>query len=740
MPGQKPSAPLARKWIEDWRFKMAHWVARQIGSVPHRTSVARAWLVRLVRHITRFALRHPLFVVRAPAQPRNFDKAQPNLPAVTGEARLLPSIGREDDEDDERGARGEKLAMRLRPTVALWLWVVLGLLVVSLPLATTYLLSLPGVFFGATWTAWLGARVFALNKRAAALDLYFAASPYASQRSAAMAWLPAAVACLLGAAASTLSIASKVPTPSHGQTPFLAVGAVLVVFYLLMAHAPWTLKLPGLAVWHQRLPSPMRAMVAASIRKRLVFQPSFVWRAIPDLSREVHTAGTYEALFSEDDYERPVWSRSRLCLLWYFAPIVVPLAALFFAPLLSNLGQAVYANCVAGLSFLPDWMKPVENTGLLGMDEGSKVLLGVASMVWAAWSLSFFLAMGKRDFVVPLRLAGRADLRVPATLLPFPNFDVRRGAQAFFVGTGGAAFNLLVVAIVPAYAGYLGLFSPHSEPGAGDSSKITICKTSAPPPNIKGQAPPPPPVTPSEPAPPGIRLTDPPPPATTSDPAPPGIPLTDPPPPVAPSNPAPPGTPLTDPPPPVAPSGPAPLGNSLADPPPPVTPTDPPQAKPLSDPAPPGASPAPAPPGGAASDAQQPVAPLSDPAQPGKPPPFEPEVPSPAPPGPEAPNSMPLVVAPFSPVPEIERPAEGGGAVPTPCDEQGTSGARVENVPSVRPHRPVPKVSGENRQHSLGNPNSKHIASEHKARGTHGIPGPKSGRNALSPEQPCLRR
>lgn len=218
---------------------------------------------------------------------------------------------------------------------------------------------------------------------------------------------------------------------------YACASALCMVYWAIHRFRPSTMWLPGLDAWYRVLPEPAQALVrrAALVPPRF---PTQSWRSFPDLSWEVNSAGMAIALFGEQD-ERPIWRKSTQYIVWYFAPIVVPLCSLFMAPLLQN--------------------------GILGPDsisDHTKLSYGVSSLIWLTWSITYFAASGTRDFTLPMV---NRDARYPdslASLLRYPNKELRRVASEYFEGKGAATFNLLALAVVPLYMGYIGLYAGNS--------------------------------------------------------------------------------------------------------------------------------------------------------------------------------------------------------------------------------------------------------------------------------------
>ncbi|WP_428509503.1 hypothetical protein [Roseateles sp.] len=169
--------------------------------------------------------------------------------------------------------------------------------------------------------------------------------------------------------------------------------------------------------------------------------PSIAWRTYPDMRSEVIRAGLALALFPASP-DKPIWRRSPLYVLTYFAPVSLPLLALIVTPL--------------------TWPMAFGGTGL---DNTTKVLLALSSMVWAAWAIAFFSYFGERDFLVPWRVRQKERFANATTeLLGFPNRHARNLAAEFFADKGPTAFNLMALVVVPAFAGYIGLFSAPDKP------------------------------------------------------------------------------------------------------------------------------------------------------------------------------------------------------------------------------------------------------------------------------------
>jgi hypothetical protein len=313
-----------------------------------------------------------------------------------------------------------------------------------------------GALIGAAWSVGLLWKLFWLSKQLRATGNSPAltdSSRYADQRRSTVVWLPASFATFAGAGVALFSAVRNPLTSDralYGAAEFLVSGFALLLLYIL-AYRKWPglFELRTLDHWYQQLPDPVKAMVQRATRNAPGI-PSSRWRSIPDISQEVHYAGIALALFGEDK-RRPIWRRSAKCLIWYFAPIVVPLVALFAAPLVSNI-----------------WSK------WPGIDDTSKLLFGVTAFVWAGWSISYFVAMGTRDFGMALDFPHGQRHGLLAQAMAYPNHETRNTAARFFVGSGPTIFNIVVIAAVPAYAGYLGLFGAAASDAAEPRQVVEV--------------------------------------------------------------------------------------------------------------------------------------------------------------------------------------------------------------------------------------------------------------------------
>lgn len=344
----------------------------------------------------------------------------------------------------------------LRPTRQFWVWTWLGLVLPSVSLNIHWAVPVATAMLSLAVLTLLVRRVRRLSKLEGQIigQDHFACTPLSGRRRTAVLWLPCSVAVLLSSCccAAWCLTAPVAPVPSTPLS-YLGVGIVLMgLYWSAIRLGAMAMALPQLSRWRRGLPIHWRALVDQATRKP-PRHASSTWRSIPDLSREVNGTGTAMALFA-DSHTSPVWKRSSRYILWYLAPALVPLVALWCAPLV------VWAG-LGATSFL----------------DGSKLAWGLASMTWASWVLAFFCINGIRDFELPEDRSARAPTLL-ADMLGLPYRETREKASSYFVGQGGAVFNLMVVAMLPAYMGYLGLFT-HAEPPKGDDAAAPPAATAS---------------------------------------------------------------------------------------------------------------------------------------------------------------------------------------------------------------------------------------------------------------------
>jgi len=341
-------------------------------------------------------------------------------------------------------APSQIIGFRLRPTTSFWAWNLFSLAICSFSLAEHWAWAALGSGLSALWVLALLRRLIDPNRAIARLSSspqLLRHTPFLAQRRSAIVWLLAATVSTLFATLCLVATLGRVERYDRlfGATEFLAIGGVLLLVYLLIYRVwPRLLSVPGLYEWYKALPSPVQPMVRRATESGRIV-PSMTWRHIADVSREVHQAGIALTLFDSNAY-RPIWRRNALCFFWYFAPILLPAITLFLAPTVFNIAR-----------------------GLPGIDNESKLLYGLASITWAAWSVSYFFAIGSRDFgETPTYPAGYSR-GLLADTIAYPNKATRSVAADFFQGSGSTAIQLISVALVPAFAGYLGLFGEYEQ-------------------------------------------------------------------------------------------------------------------------------------------------------------------------------------------------------------------------------------------------------------------------------------
>lgn len=413
-------------------------------SIEPRGRLAR-FVVRMIRSLARYAWFRNWF--RAAATALGYVTKHPMF-IVVPNARL-----------PERGGAPR---LQLMPTGAYWSWVLIGFLVVSMPLASNLWAAFALAACAAFWVWALAERVHWLNQIMADMQTkegWHICSPYWQAKVRAKTWLPCAGIALGFSVIAALMVwrfESDAQARSLGCLALYSVGAVgcllLQVFASMPSRAGATL--PALDSWRASSTQAVRALLDASLHGPSR-HPSVSWRTYPDMRSELIRAGLALSLFPES-VDKPIWRRSPLYALTYFAPVSMPLLALVVTPLV--------------------W--PMV-TGTSGLDNTTKVMLALSSMVWAAWAIAFFSYFGERDFLAPWRVRQKEPFaNVTTELLGFPNRPARALAADFFADKGPTAFNLIALVVVPAFAGYIGLFSAPDKPADPVVSASPVIKES----------------------------------------------------------------------------------------------------------------------------------------------------------------------------------------------------------------------------------------------------------------------
>jgi len=402
--------------VKRLQSKLKKWMTRKIHPLIDRIREFSFESAEWLHAALTYMARQPLFVVK---RVKSNNRQEPT--------NLL--------------AKNDEPALILKSTRALWLWSAVSTLCVSSTLTALFEFALLGSVVGVLWiglSVALGGRRNSPALKSMSNATAYADSPRTSRWKKFSTWTPAAIFSALGSLYAALSTSLVDDPPrSYGALPFLVVAVVIgCLLYTAERAFHRHFQLPGLQSWYGALPSTVKDLLAPTLQstghgRRYL---SSTWRTIPDIASELNTAGTYVALFSEDKRDRPIWRRSRAGVVWYFAPLIVPLGALVFTPLLMVL--------------LP---------GSTGLDEGTKIAYSSGSVVWAAWSFCYFLYFCARDFVEPLRFS---DMRYGhlSSVLRFDNLRDRQEVEQFFVGGGKTVYDAVVVLVVPAFVGFMGLF------------------------------------------------------------------------------------------------------------------------------------------------------------------------------------------------------------------------------------------------------------------------------------------
>jgi hypothetical protein len=376
----------------------------------------------LLDYVFATGLNRPLFrVVQIPAS-RTSSKALSESPATFD---LKPSG-----------------AFYLKPSGAFWIWISVGFFVTHIPFFSGWF-ALAAALLALSWLGWIGCRVYSSRKDSEAFRNHptlFRASPFPLRRFEALVWLPAAIMASLGAAIALISSTRGATTTDlecAGDYNLLFTSSPLLVaaIYGIAGNVcgKWLLAVPAIDHWYATLPAPLRPLVDSVTLQPPGF-PSATWRSVVDLSQEM-TAAAISAAFFSAEVRAAVWRQSGWWVIWYMAPVVAPFIWLMAVPLIP-----------VALPSTASWPLP------------DKMLLALSAMTWCAWATSFLVFSTSRDFVSPSNRACSSPLSLASTF-SHPNRASRRVVVDFFDGQGAKILQLLMLALVPAYFSYAGLFT-----------------------------------------------------------------------------------------------------------------------------------------------------------------------------------------------------------------------------------------------------------------------------------------
>lgn len=338
---------------------------------------------------------------------------------------------------------------RLEPTPTYFGLVSLGVLITAIPLLarTTYLGILIGLllFLCAIWHI---VGVFQIGRMRVLLgneSQLLISVPSLKEKRYAAIWL----LCLLTTSAIALLLSIQNAEYSHGKminrvqlesvVPVFGCFLLWAVFSVIWTKNSPSFRLPELEGTYTSVSQTVKEKITKTTKLR-AGEPVRNWRVVRNISQEVHFYGQAACLF-RSDVEGPAWRHSIRALIWYYAPVTLPLAILIVLPILYLNPQLLPFSTWLSASKIPERFE-----------------LGLATIAWASWSMPFFIVATERDFAETI---GDDNDRRPTTdvqLFPLGEEENRRLLQEHVSGNGRLAFQVLVLALMPALFSYFGLF------------------------------------------------------------------------------------------------------------------------------------------------------------------------------------------------------------------------------------------------------------------------------------------
>lgn len=339
----------------------------------------------------------------------------------------------------------------LKSTRLLWIWSGIGMLLIGVPLIETKWIQVLAFVFATTWIYFLAKKIIkskesssAKRKKAVQNEVnQIYSSPLQKRLVRTIIWVPLASTVLIISAYRIFSFSFDKNINNSCQCIYDGSGfynlillyLVFFFIYVLIRLLQPGIPLPNFQSWYNDLPKVVRELVKESFDGKLKY-PSMTWRSMVDLSQASLSFAMTEAFFG-NKRNSGLFTLTSNWMLWYLAPILLPLISLLIAPM------------VADILFQFDYKKP------------SNLQFGLAIIIWGFWASAYFVFIGTRDFVDAPSWNTHGQRALVNTVFT-PKKEVHRVATEYFAGKWTVVSNLALLVLIPAYLSYIALFSTES--------------------------------------------------------------------------------------------------------------------------------------------------------------------------------------------------------------------------------------------------------------------------------------
>lgn len=260
--------------------------------------------------------------------------------------------------------------------------------------------------------------------------------------------LPTSILCFLAAGGSTATTTAALAT-LWPVVPAVALMSIWIV-------GAWWWMCSSRAFQVHELESAYRS-VSHTIREKITQTtrmahpaPAQSWRSMPNMAHEVHLFGLSASLFQTESGGL-VWKKGLRALLWYYAPVSVPLAILILLP----------PTYIALASIASELEAPYKHE------------LAMATLAWVSWAMPYVLIRSEIDFTSVRRREEGSPARSEVDVFSLGHADNRRVLSQYITGSGLVAMEAVVAVLAPSLMGYIDLFP------APDFPKHTETRVSA---------------------------------------------------------------------------------------------------------------------------------------------------------------------------------------------------------------------------------------------------------------------
>jgi hypothetical protein len=220
--------------------------------------------------------------------------------------------------------------------------------------------------------------------------------------------------------------------------PILVTGGIVWAVFWWFSKRWSRFELPELTSIFESLPDVCRAQIQRAIDTRT--HPTWEWRHIVDIPYAFFLKSISVAMF-DSVRNRVAIPFNAGFLTWYLSPIYIPLLSLLIAPYFVDIISS-YQGCAKTL-----------NESACSKDQ-VKTSLAQSMIIWAIWSTTYYMHLCKQH----LRRKKICQETQAVKIFNLNSREILVNMDIYFEKRGLAMASLFLLAILPIYFDYLGIF------------------------------------------------------------------------------------------------------------------------------------------------------------------------------------------------------------------------------------------------------------------------------------------